>query len=436
MRGFEGLGRVDPAALDVPGRRLDRQEFGLVYESRSGLIALLHRLRLEDHKPEVISRKLDPKTQKAFIASYEDLLNSKGDDEVVIFVDAAHPTHAARPVGCWAPKEHKLAIEQTSGRERINIHGAIDLETGQTRMIEAETIDALSTIRLPELLESPNPLMVCIHVFLDNARYHHAKLVKEWLARPSCRIKLHFLPTYRPHLNPIERLWGVMHKNITHNKCYGTCGEFAETTLEFLRVRCPEGGPIFCGLVTDNFRIISPKDFGSWVSVRFSFHDGLGETTISNTYLYVYLLVPVPYAQQCGRDARRGRRRRPHQRSHLGENAGDQPQRRLSRLQVRDTSIRRAGGGSIINTASLVALMGARAQIAYTASKGGVLALSRELAIIHAGEVHRRAAGPAPHGAVDELPQHTGEKINAQGRFFNLAPTPMMFPPMTLPLSG
>ena len=91
------------------------------------------------------------------------------------------------PWSCWAPKEQKLAIEQTSGRERINIHGAIDLETGQTRD-QAETIDAISTIRLLESLESLYPLMVCIHVFLNNARYHHAKLVKEWLARPSCRI--------------------------------------------------------------------------------------------------------------------------------------------------------------------------------------------------------------------------------------------------------
>ena len=40
------------------------EEFGLVYESRSGLIALLHRLRLEYHKPEVISRKLDPKRRR------------------------------------------------------------------------------------------------------------------------------------------------------------------------------------------------------------------------------------------------------------------------------------------------------------------------------------------------------------------------------------
>ncbi len=50
-------------------------------------------------------------------------------------------------------------------------------------------------------------------------------------------------------------------------------------------------------------------------------------------------------------------------------------------------ALQRAGGGSIINTASFVALLGAATpQIAYTASKGGVLAMTRELAIIHARE--------------------------------------------------
>ena len=50
-------------------------------------------------------------------------------------------------------------------------------------------------------------------------------------------------------------------------------------------------------------------------------------------------------------------------------------------------ALRRAGGGSIINTASFVALMGAATpQIAYTASKGGVLAMTRELSVVHARE--------------------------------------------------
>jgi len=237
------------------------KEFDLVYESRSGLIALLHRLGLEYHKPNVIPRKLDEKKQKAFIAAYESLINSLGDDEAVLFADAVHPTHAARPVGCWAPSGEKLAIEQTSGRQRINIHGAIDLETGQTRMIEALTVDALSTIKLLESIEALYPLLALIHVFLDNASYHHAKIVREWLARPGRRIKLHFIPAYCPHLNPIERLWGVMHKNVTHNKCYATCAQFADATLGFLREKVPRNWADICDSVTDNFRVISPKDF-------------------------------------------------------------------------------------------------------------------------------------------------------------------------------
>jgi len=237
------------------------KELGLVYESRSGLIALLHRLGFDYHKPQVIPRKLNVEKQKAFIAAYEELLNSLPDNEIVVFADAVHPTHAARPAGCWAPKSESLAIEQTSGRQRINIHGAIDLETGETRMIEALTIDAASTIRLLESIELAWPLMAFIHVYLDNARYHHARLVREWMVRPGRRIKLRFVPAYCPHLNPTERLWGVMHKNVTHNKTYATCTQFANATLGFLRETVPRNWSQFRNSVTDNFRVINPKDF-------------------------------------------------------------------------------------------------------------------------------------------------------------------------------
>jgi NAD(P)-dependent dehydrogenase (short-subunit alcohol dehydrogenase family) len=61
-------------------------------------------------------------------------------------------------------------------------------------------------------------------------------------------------------------------------------------------------------------------------------------------------------------------------------------------------ALRRAGGGSVINTASFVALLGAATpQLAYTASKGGVLALSRELAVIHARQnIRVNALCPGP----------------------------------------
>lgn len=61
-------------------------------------------------------------------------------------------------------------------------------------------------------------------------------------------------------------------------------------------------------------------------------------------------------------------------------------------------ALKRAGGGSIINTASFVALLGAATpQIAYTASKGAVLSMSRELAVIHAREnIRVNALCPGP----------------------------------------
>ena len=61
-------------------------------------------------------------------------------------------------------------------------------------------------------------------------------------------------------------------------------------------------------------------------------------------------------------------------------------------------ALQRRGGGSVINTASFVAILGAATpQLAYTASKGGVLAMTRELAVIHAREnIRCNALCPGP----------------------------------------
>jgi transposase len=237
------------------------RECGLEYEGRSGLIALLHRLGMEHRKPTAISRKLDPAKQAVFIRSYEALLNQLPADEAVMFADAVHPTHAVRAVGCWAPKDIPVAITQSSGRERLNIHGAIDLETGNTRMLDVLVVNAASTIMLLMAIEAMYPGKRLIHVFLDNARYHHAKLVQQWLARPKCRIRLHFIPSYCPHLDPIERLWGLMHRHCTHNKCYAGFKDFTRAVITFLREKVPRNWHAYCDQVTDNFRVIDPADF-------------------------------------------------------------------------------------------------------------------------------------------------------------------------------
>ena len=52
-----------------------------------------------------------------------------------------------------------------------------------------------------------------------------------------------------------------MHKHVTHNKCYATYTQFADEALSFLCEKVPKNWADFCDSVTDNFRIISPKDF-------------------------------------------------------------------------------------------------------------------------------------------------------------------------------
>jgi transposase len=236
------------------------KECGIGY-TRSAIIKLLKRLGMEYRKPKPIPGKLDPAKQAAFIKAYDELLRHLADDEAAMFADAVHPTHEARPAGCWAPKATKVAITQTSGRDRLNIHGAIDLETGKTRMLEVLTVNAESTIALLTAIMIMYPLKRWIHVFLDNARYHHAEMVQEWLKRPDCRIKLHFIPTYCPHLDPIERLWGLMHKHVTHNRCYAKFNDFCNAVLGFLRDEVPQNWQTYCDTVTDNFRIINPAKF-------------------------------------------------------------------------------------------------------------------------------------------------------------------------------
>lgn len=61
-------------------------------------------------------------------------------------------------------------------------------------------------------------------------------------------------------------------------------------------------------------------------------------------------------------------------------------------------AMKRAGGGAIVNLASIVALVGsAYPQLAYTAAKGGVLAMTREMAVIYAREKIRvNAVCPGP----------------------------------------
>ena len=239
-------GELRAYILDVYGVRF----------SHSGAIKLMKRLGFVYKRPKLLPLKATPEAQAEFISSYEHLCNTLSADESIVFVDAVHPEHQSRPAYGWFHKGTQPVLPANSGRQRMNIHGAVNLETGDVQLIEALTINAESTRALLEKIERAHPAQTCIHVFLDNARYHHAKGLKPWLSDPTRRVKLHFLPAYAPHLNPIERLWGVMHRYVTHNRHYATFADFKAAILHFFRKTLPDKWHNIRDNVSDNFRII------------------------------------------------------------------------------------------------------------------------------------------------------------------------------------
>ena len=228
------------------------ETFGVSYTA-SGMTALLHRRGFVYKKPKLVPGKADAQAQKAFLAEYAKLKESKGKDDAIYFMDATHPQH--NPVlGCgWIQRGQEHAVRSNSGRRRVNLNGAIDLERLEPVVRFDETIDADSTLALFEQLEQANLLATRIYVICDNAGYYRSKAVKEYLK--SSRIQLVFLPPYAPNLNLIERLWKFFKKQVLYNRYYETFFEFKEACEAFFR-NPRQYHRELRSLLTENFAIV------------------------------------------------------------------------------------------------------------------------------------------------------------------------------------
>jgi transposase len=72
-----------------------------------------------------------------------------------------------------------------------------------------------------------------ILLVLDNARYHHANKLKEYLDSIKDRLELFFLPAYSPDINAIEMLWKKTRRGVTHNRYFATLKEMSDKLFEF-----------------------------------------------------------------------------------------------------------------------------------------------------------------------------------------------------------
>ena len=238
-----------------------RENFNVKYTT-NGVLALLNRMGFVYKKPVLTPCKADVEKQKEFVAEYRELKNNLSENDQIYFVDGVHPQHNSIAGYGWIKRGQTKHLKTNNGRQRVNINGAINLETKQVIYVEDERINAQTMIALLlQILEAQKEGK--IHIILDNARYYHAKIVKEFLEK-NPRIQLHFLPPYSPNLNIIERLWHILKKEVVYNEFYMRFCDFERAVLNFFKDEVWRGHKLE-NMLTDNFHIIKPDFAASYL---------------------------------------------------------------------------------------------------------------------------------------------------------------------------
>jgi putative transposase len=137
---------------------------------------------------------------------------------VVVFEDEASLSNTATVSYDWSEKGRQPTICQPQRKkERKTIFGCVCPENGTLVTDIADKGNTVTFFRfLMKAIEAFNGKK--LYMILDNVRFHHAKRLKPVLERYKHKIELIFLPPYSPDLNPVERVWWLMRKMVTHNR--------------------------------------------------------------------------------------------------------------------------------------------------------------------------------------------------------------------------
>jgi transposase len=208
------------------------QEFGISY-SESAVRGVLKKLDFVYKKTTSVPGKANVEEQEVFLNQLEPFLAETEPNEVVYFMDAVHPQHNTRSDYAWIKRGVKKEVPTNSGRQRINLNGAMNAhQPDDVEVVEAEIINAQATRELLEKLLKKNIDKERIYVLGDNARYYTNRELKEWLEQ-NPKIQLLHIPPYSPNLNLIERLWKFMRKKIINLHYYPTFEEFRKAIHDF-----------------------------------------------------------------------------------------------------------------------------------------------------------------------------------------------------------
>ena len=227
--------------------------------SKSGIRQLLHALGFCYKKPHAVPAKANKAAQEDFIKAYEALKqSSQAAGESIYFMDAVHPEHQTKMAYGWIKKGERKSLPTTATQKRLHVLGAVNLDKQRVFHHCYDTINGSSVIAFLHQIRKYHKDGRRIHIILDNVSYHKSKEVKE--AAKQLKFDLHYLPPYSPNLNPIERLWKMMHEQVTYNQYYQKFCEFSTAIKHFFK-HIGRKKKLLRSRLTDNFQILHSPIF-------------------------------------------------------------------------------------------------------------------------------------------------------------------------------
>jgi transposase len=220
---------------------------------------ILHKQGLNRIRPkEVPGKAPSEEEQRAFIVRYEAMKAASEPGTVFGFGDAMHLVHQNEPGYCWGDPKNPPVIKTNSGRKRLNILGAyIPADHSFVHVTGEETCNAERVVEYLETVEKAYISAPKIVLFVDNAKYFKATLVKEWLEEHP-RLQLESLPTYAPNLNLIERFWKFVKEKLVKNSYYEKYKTFRAQVFRLLN-HVDKYVEELKTLMVEKFQIITPK---------------------------------------------------------------------------------------------------------------------------------------------------------------------------------
>lgn len=141
----------------------------------------------------------------------------------------------------WIPPEDvDPVVLHAPTRKSVSVFGAVCVTDGRFVTQRHKTFDAQSFESFLKRLVRHRRKERKMIVLVDNARWHHARILQPWLRQHRQVLRLDFLPPYSPDLNPVERVWKLTRRLCTHNRYFPILDELVSTvTAQFALWRKP-----------------------------------------------------------------------------------------------------------------------------------------------------------------------------------------------------